>query len=177
VDLGGQAHHLQDVLAGAELAVEVVAQQPGHLRPAAELGGQAHQLLLGAAVGRAVLEDPPVPAEGLVEVLDLLLVDLGDALGPGVALLGVLGVLETDLVDGDELGPGVAADVHWLEEVGGLDLGVAVLEQVLELVDGISVIGFPAQHGGQVLEGAVAPPQLPQLDPGQTEMDPHRLAL
>ena len=115
------------------------------------------------------LEDPAVPVEGLVQILDLLLVDLRDPLRPGQAQLGILAELEAQAVDADQILPGVAADVHRLEQVGRVDRHLGIGEHPLEDGDGPAVIGLARQHRAQVAEGAVAIGELLELNLGQAE--------
>src|SRR6185369_2493468 len=113
-DLRRLARDLQHLGPVAELAGQVAGEQVGHVLPAIELAREAQELLRRQTLGGRLLEHAPVPAQRAVVVLELLLVEARDALGPGHALVRILDLQEADLPDLDQRRPVAAAGVDRL---------------------------------------------------------------
>ena len=128
-------------------------------------------------LGGRLLEDLAVPAQRAVVVLELLLVEARDALGPGHALRRVLDLQQADLADADQRGPVAAAGVDRLEQLGGRALHGDVVEHALEHGDGARVVRVGAQHGAQLVERALLVVLAVVRDLRQAEADRHHLAL
>ena len=86
----------------AELALQVVASRLARSCQRSSLSASRMQLLQAEALGRRLLEHLAVPAQGAVVVLQLLLVEARDALGPRQALRGLLDLQQADLADLDQ---------------------------------------------------------------------------
>ena len=104
-DLRGPADDVEDRGVLAQLALQVTREQAGQVLPAIQLVGQANQLLQAETLGRRLLEHLAVPAQRAVVVLQLLLVEAGDALGPRQPLGGLLDLDQANLADLDQRRP------------------------------------------------------------------------
>ena len=176
-DLRRAAHDVDHRRLLAQLALQVVRQQARQVLPAIQLVGQPNELFQAEALGRRFLEHLAVPAQGAVVVLQLLLVEARDPLGPRQALRGLLDLQQANLADLDQRGPVGAARVHRLQQLGGLPPHRGVVEHPFQHRDRARVIGIAGQHQAQVFERGLAIVLPIVLDLRHAELDADQIAL
>jgi len=103
------------------------------------------------------------------QILDLLLVDLGNPSRPGQTLLGILAVLESQAVDRHQLLPGSPSNVDRLQQSGGRHARLGIFQQILQNLNAGRVVRIPLQNLAEILESALAVGQLNPLDLRQPE--------
>ena len=168
-DFGGSPHDLEDRRRALQRAGQGLGQKHGHFAPAAQALRHAQHLIEVELLDGILLEDPPIPLESALVVLELLFVEPGDALGQGQALGGIVDLLQANLGDADQGRPILSARIHGLEQLRGGPAYRRILQQPLEHGDGARMIRIGAQHHPEMFDGPLGIAEPLGGDLGQPE--------
>ena len=146
---------------GQDLGVAIGRRQ--HVREPAEV-------IADPGVGRVLLEHARVGVEGLLEILELLLLHPSHAQHDLDAVAVVLGLVEPDLLDLEQALPVLDREEHRLEHRGRAAAHRGVLQVARQLVGPDRVVGVGLERGAEVTDALLGILEVAAIEPTEAQV-------